>query len=342
AEAERQALLAAMRSRSGALMEWHHSRGREKWLATQSFTSWKMQVRSLRWARSYALSSVVSSDLALIRQVLAELRRFVVVTRNQRAADGDEARLGALDQLQSRLVTWHSDRGLDRLLLVQTIGAWRNVSLDLRTAVCACFVREAGCDQALLAVILAEWRLLLRQTAREHAVALNGELRAQCHWRATLVLASRQVGESEQLKAVLFSCWRRQISCLKAAMRRGRLRQDHVVSLALASSLSEWRLQSKEQLWRRKQQEMASLLAQAGAQLVEAGRREVRQGRAANNGTRLASSNMGPRIACLRSDLDASRALAAWSRAAVQLRAERLGDERTSEFQAHGEQMTLQ
>ncbi|CAE8646282.1 unnamed protein product, partial [Polarella glacialis] len=189
AEAERQALLAAMRSRSGALMEWHHSRGREKWLATQSFTSWKMQVRSLRWARSYALSSVVSSDLALIRQVLAELRRFVVVTRNQRAADGDEARLGALDQLQSRLVTWHSDRGLDRLLLVQTIGAWRNVSLELRSAVCACFAREAGCDQALLAVILAEWRLLLRQTAREHAVALNGELRAQCHWRATLVLA---------------------------------------------------------------------------------------------------------------------------------------------------------
>ncbi|CAE8695658.1 unnamed protein product, partial [Polarella glacialis] len=97
-----------------------------------------------------------------------------------------------------------------------------------------------------------------------------------------------------------------------------------------------------EQLWRRKQQEMASLLAQAGAQLVEAGRREVRQGRAANNGTRLASSNMGPRIACLRSDLDASRALAAWSRAAVQLRAERLGDERTSELQTHGEQMTLQ
>merc|ERR1719487_1323550 len=75
--------------------------------------------------------------------------------------------------------------------------------------------------------------------------------------------------------------------------------------------LMEWRIWSKAALWMRKQQEMATLLAQAGAQLVQASAHEVYRGRTENASRRVAQNASG-KILNLLCCSTAAKAFGSW------------------------------
>lgn len=141
-----------------------------------------------------------------------------------------------------------------------------------------------------------------------------------------------------QMVGVVFRCWARRRFWLRAFSKRNHIDEALAKTGGAARVLVEWHAAAQEQIWRRKQQEMAALLAQAGAELVAAGRREVHKGRAENSARR-AGQRLGLQLARLRWERDAIRAFVAWARAAAALREERC---RYSEgeclpFDSHGQ-----
>merc|ERR1712139_764182 len=102
-------------------------------------------------------------------------------------------------------------------------------------------------------------------------------------------------------------------------MERNHLNEALLESCSMMEVLMEWRHWTKTSMWMRKQQEMAALLAQAGAQLVRASANEVHRGRTENN-SRTVIQRAALRVLSLMWCATAAKAFAAWSRTILQLR----------------------
>merc|ERR1719486_111564 len=109
------------------------------------------------------------------------------------------------------------------------------------------------------------------------------------------------------------SLWLQRARSVRVFAARGRLKEAFVEACYIMEVLQEWRVWSKQMLWMRKQQEMAGLLAQAGAQLVQASAHEVHRGRSENNSRRLLQHAAG-RILDLQWISSVSRAFVTWPR----------------------------
>jgi len=100
---------------------------------------------------------------------------------------------------------------------------------------------------------------------------------------------------------------------------RSALRESFLETCCLIDVMCSWRIWSKTMLWMRKQQEMAGLLAQAGAQLVQASAQEVQRGRTENSSRRVIEHAKG-QILHLLWVCTVGLSFAAWSKNASRLR----------------------
>eukprot|EP00927_Polykrikos_kofoidii_P018007 TRINITY_DN18270_c0_g2_i1.p1 TRINITY_DN18270_c0_g2~~TRINITY_DN18270_c0_g2_i1.p1 ORF type:complete len:1506 (+),score=225.66 TRINITY_DN18270_c0_g2_i1:236-4519(+) len=256
-------------------------------LLARTIATWHWLVLNRR-AQDRLVGAFVIGTARALRHAVFTRWQAALATR-QVELDVDAQRHEYLENLFRRgvgLTDWHSRRGLGRANLVHKFGAWRRV-----------------------------------QEERRHARVHNLRLVAVDTTSARSRMAA-DVVRTWTLARAAIDAWARRSLALRALRRHGRLREALVETCVGLWAFTEWRHRAKADMWKRQQQEMASLLAQAGAQLVQVSATQVQQGRVENNARRT-MRNVGGKLSHLHWVSGISFSFGAWSRCAAASRWER-------------------
>eukprot|EP00929_Paragymnodinium_shiwhaense_P101291 TRINITY_DN64259_c0_g1_i1.p1 TRINITY_DN64259_c0_g1~~TRINITY_DN64259_c0_g1_i1.p1 ORF type:complete len:2241 (+),score=462.94 TRINITY_DN64259_c0_g1_i1:191-6913(+) len=284
----------------------------------------------------------------LLRRVCSEWHRVAAMALLDRC--GEHALRSGRAFLEDRAKAvggWALCNGRRRRDLLFTLRAWQHLcdlsllekdgrhKLQRRTREVLFFHCHRGRDARFLSRVLAGW--LRARDARCFAILREQGQRKllQCSAREEMVVAAAcdAFGRDGRIAAAqaAFVAWAKRCRVLRELLRRGGLREVLVETCCSFWIFAEWRLQTRQSSWSRKQQEMAALLAQAGAQLAQASAETVQKGRDTARRSRR-TRHLANRLVELHWACGLGAVFSEWVRIALQVQHERMHERQLEEL----------
>lgn len=309
---------------ASVFVQWRHVRQRSVRLALEGSRQ-ELQEKLFGRGGRAALALVGQRGKEVLRVVFFEWRLLEARGRTQRENGALEFKFHKMGSCFAS----SSMKGSGRVLRAQCFLGWarlRHAALVSQRAAGA-FARTSS--RALRRAILTSWASAVALARHVRTSSLIERMRFREDAAASRIQEAARSQVARWLLGSVLVRWRRMAAASRAVGRFGGLYASAADAFRMRWLLAEWHLIARGSCWKRKQQDMAALLAQSSAELVQAGRREVQRSRTESTARRTVR-RLCMSIDALEGHWFMLRILTAWARTLPSQREQRRDGESTT------------